>query len=139
MCYIKGKESPMPRDTDLITALLHRWADRTRRGRQNDILADHAPDAVIFDVLAPLRHMGTAAYRATWDEWQPETTGEATFQLEDLSVTAGSDVAFDFGLLRCGGTSPDGKAFAETVRATFCLTKAATGWRTTHQHISAPK
>jgi ketosteroid isomerase-like protein len=122
-----------------IADLLHAWADRTARGQRDDILRDHDPDAVIFDVLPPLRHDGTAAYRATWDAWQPETQGAFTFQLEDLHVTEGPDHAFAHGLLRCGGTTPEGRAFTDLVRATFCLVHGPQGWRITHQHISAPK
>jgi ketosteroid isomerase-like protein len=122
-----------------IAALLHAWADRTANGMLETILKDHAPDAVIFDVLRPLRHDGTAAYRATWDDWQPRTEGTFTFRLEDLTVTEGSDIAFAHGLLRCGGTNDNGGAFQDLVRATFCVVRHPEGWRITHQHISAPR
>ncbi len=60
------------------------------------------------------------------------------FELEELEVRASDDAAFAFGLLRCGGTLPDGKTFSDTVRATFCLGKAAGRWRVVHQHLSKP-
>jgi ketosteroid isomerase-like protein len=122
-----------------VADLLHAWADRTAHGQLDAILCDHAPDAVIFDVLPPLGHDGTAAYRATWDAWQPPTAGAFTFRLEDLHVTEGPDHAFAHGLLRCGGTTPEGHSFADLVRATFCLVRTPDGWRIAHQHISAPK
>lgn len=125
--------------TEEIEKLLHGWAMRTRTGQTDAILADHDPDAVIFDVLAPLQFKGAAAYRASWDDWQPETVGEAIFALEDLAVTAGKHLAFAHGLLRCGGRTPEGKTFSDLVRATFCLTRGPGGWRITHQHISAAK
>lgn len=124
---------------DSIHGLLHAWADRTSRGALDTILQDHDPGAVIFDVLPPLRHDGTAAYRATWDDWQPKTAGPVTFRLEDLAVTEGDDVAFAHGLLRCAGTTADGRSFQDLVRATFCLARRPEGWRITHQHISAPR
>ena len=121
-----------------ISGLLHAWADRTALGQVDAILQDHAPDAVIFDVMPPLRYDGTAAYRATWDDWQPQTEGAFTFRLEDLQVTEGPDHAFAHGRLHCGGFTPDGRAFSDFVRVTFCLVRHPQGWRITHQHISAP-
>jgi ketosteroid isomerase-like protein len=122
-----------------VADLLHAWADRTAHGQSDAILRDHAPDAVIFDVLPPLQHRGTAAYRATWDDWQPQTVNALTFRLEDLHVTEGPDHAFAHGLLHCGGTTAEGHTFADVVRATFCLVRTPDGWRIVHQHISAPK
>lgn len=122
-----------------ISHLLHAWADRTASGAWDTILQDHDPDAVIFDVLPPLRHDGTAAYRATWDTWQPQTEGAFTFRLEDLQITEGPDLAFAHGLLRCGGTMADGRAFQDLVRAPFCLVRRPNGWRIAHQHVSAPR
>ena len=54
-------------------------------------------------------------------------------------VTEGADLAFAHGLLRCGGTTGDGRAFQDLVRATFCLVRRPDGWRISHQHISAPR
>jgi ketosteroid isomerase-like protein len=104
-----------------IRALLEQWAEATRSGRQDDILANHAPDVTIFDVLPPLKYEGADAYRKSWDEWQPTTKGPGPFELHDLKVTAGQDVAFAYRLIRGGGTQPDGTTFEDWVRATFCL------------------
>lgn len=122
-----------------VRVVLEEWARATREGRQDDVLGSHLPDAAIYDVLAPLKYEGTAAYRASWAEWQPETTGEGVFAFEELRVTAGAEVAFAHGVIRCGGTLPNGKTFEDLVRATFCLRKQDGGWRVAHQHISMPR
>jgi ketosteroid isomerase-like protein len=121
-----------------IRALLEQWAEAIRSGRQDDILTNHAPDVTIFDVLPPLKYEGADAYRKSWDEWQPTTEGPGLFELHDLKVTAGQDVAFAYGLIHCGGTKPDGTTFEDWVRATFCLCHQDGAWRVTHQHISMP-
>ena len=125
-------------DEQQIRQLLERWATATRTGRREDVLADHAADVLIFDVLPPLQYAGAAAYRKSWDEWQPETVGEGSFDLNELQVTAGADVAFAHALIHCGGTAPDGSAFEDDVRATFCLRKNEGRWLVVHQHISMP-
>lgn len=122
-----------------VRVVLDDWARATREGRQDEVLQNHLPEATIYDVLAPLQYEGTAAYRASWDEWQPETTGEGQFEFEELRVTAGEEVAFAHGVIRCGGTLPNGKSFEDRVRSTFCLRKEESRWRIAHHHISMPR
>lgn len=122
-----------------IRGVLDQWAAATRTGAQDRILANHDPDVVIYDVLPPMKYVGAAAYRESWDEWQPETEDEITFALHDLEISAGQDVAFAHGLLHCGGTTVDGTEFEDRVRATFCLRRHGERWLVAHQHISAPR
>jgi ketosteroid isomerase-like protein len=125
-------------DEAQVRDLLQQWASATRKGQRDDVLGNHLPDALIYDVLAPMKYECAAAYRQSWDEWQPDTQGEGQFDLEDLSVTVGADVAFAHCFIRCGGELPNGKTFEDLVRATFCLRKAAGSWKMAHQHISKP-
>lgn len=121
-----------------IRGLLADWTRATREGRQDDVLRHHSADVLIFDVLPPLQYEGAAAYRESWDEWQPDAQGAMRFELEDVRVAAGPEVAFAYGILQCGGTLPNGKSFRDTVRATFCLCRVGASWSIVHQHISKP-
>jgi uncharacterized protein (TIGR02246 family) len=125
-------------DEQQIHELLEQWAEATRTGKQDKVLSNHASDVLIFDVLPPLKYEGAAAYRKSWDEWQPETTGQGLFDLHELQVTAGLDLGFAHAIIHCGGTHPDGSKFEDKVRATFCLRKIDGRWLITHQHISMP-
>ena len=106
-----------------VRDLLQQWAAATRKGQRDDVLANHLPDVLIYDVLAPMKYQGAAAYRQSWDEWQPDTQGGGQFELQDLAVTVGGDVAFAHCFIKCGGVLPNGKRFEDLVRATFCLRK----------------
>ena len=121
-----------------IRQILAEWARATREGPPDQILKSHCDDLVIYDDLPPLRYDSAEAYRRSWDEWQPDAQGEILFELEDLTVTAGTEVAFAHALLQCGGTLPSGIGFKDTFRATFCLKKIAGNWKVAHQHISKP-
>ncbi|MBC7893182.1 MAG: nuclear transport factor 2 family protein [Sphingobacteriaceae bacterium] len=121
-----------------IRELLHRWATATRDGDDEAVLSNHASDVLIVDVLAPLQYQGAEAYRKSWEEWQPSSEGESLFELPDLAITAGEEVAFCSCLIQCGGTSPTGKKTRDWVRATFCLTKPDGKWMVRHQPISMP-
>jgi ketosteroid isomerase-like protein len=133
------KPSPnIDTDEKRIRQLLEQWADATRMGRSDDILTNHASDAVIFDVLPPLKYEGISAYRKSWDDWQPETVGPGLFDLHELKITAGQDTGFAHALIHCGGTRGDGTTIDDWVRATFCLRKIVDRWLIVHQHISMP-
>ncbi|MGH6863055.1 MAG: YybH family protein [Methylocella sp.] len=126
------------RDDEQIRALLETWAYATRHGQRDEILANHASDVVVFDVLPPLSYVGADVYRKSWDEWQPETEGPGLFEIRDLKITAGGDVAFAHGFIQCGGTLKNGRTFEDWVRATFCLRRIDSCWVVAHQHISMP-
>jgi ketosteroid isomerase-like protein len=99
---------------------------------------NHVTDLVIFDVLPPMKYESADAYRLSWRDWQPEVESEGQFDLENLAITTGSDVAFAHCFIRCGGTMPNGRSFQDLVRATFCLRKIEGAWKVSHQHISKP-
>jgi ketosteroid isomerase-like protein len=131
-------QSKTTTDEAEVSMVLQEWANATQQGRQNDVLANHLSDVLIYDVLAPMKYEGADAYRRSWDEWQPETQGQGQFALQDLIVTAGAEVAFAHCFIKCGGTHPDGKTFEDLVRATFCLRNTSGAWKVAHQHISKP-
>ena len=90
-------------DEQQIRDLIEVWATAVHAGDLPTVLANHAPDIVMFDVPPPERGVrGIDAYRDTWPgffEWQ---SSGAVFEIESLDVTAGAEVAFAFALLRCG-------------------------------------
>lgn len=127
-----------PSDLKAIRQLLGNWSAATREGRKEDILTGHDARAVIFDVLVPLQYKGTEAYRRGWAKWQPPFKLPSLFDLKELKITVGTDIAFCHGLIRCGGELPSGKRVKDLVRATLCLRKRAGEWKIVHQHISMP-
>ncbi len=85
-----------------------------------------------------MKYENAESYRRSWKEWQPDTQGEAFFNLVNLTITAGNDVAFAHSFISCGGALPDGRTFQDVVRATFCLRKVDGSWVVEHQHVSKP-
>ncbi|WP_226648647.1 YybH family protein [Microbulbifer variabilis] len=121
-----------------IETLLKDWVESTRHDRKDNILSNHLPDAIIFDVLAPLQYQGAKAYRESFDEWQPPFEIPSLFELNELRITVGDKTGFAHCLINCGGTLPDGKEVRDTVRATFCFIKTEDSWQVAHHHISMP-
>jgi ketosteroid isomerase-like protein len=101
------------------------------------VLADHAPDIVMFDVPPPEQGVrGIDAYRETWPEFFEYQASGAVFELESLEVTAGADVAFAFALLRCGTAEEFERTPERRLRLTIGLRKTAGRWTVTHEHHS---
>jgi ketosteroid isomerase-like protein len=121
-----------------VRAVIEAWAKATRENRMDDILKNHAPELVIFDVLPPFRYDSAASYRASWGDWQPQSQDAAQFDLENVVVHSSDELSTAHCLIRCGGTLADGRSFQDLVRATFCLRKRAGSWEVFHQHISKP-
>ena len=90
-------------DAEAIRALILRWAEAVHVGDLDTVLADHDPDIVMFDVPPPYDGIrGIDAYRESWPpffEWQRQG---ACFEIVELDVTAGADLAFAYALVRCG-------------------------------------
>jgi ketosteroid isomerase-like protein len=124
-------------DEQQIESLIRAWAVAVHAGDLPTVLADHASDIVMFDVPPPKQGIpGLDAYRESWPgffEWQ---ASGAVFEIESLEVTAGSDVAFAFGLLRCGTSQDFARDPDQRLRLTVGLRKVEGRWTVTHEHHS---
>ena len=111
-------------DEQQIRGLIEVWATAVHAGDLPAVLANHAPDIVMFDVPPPERGVrGIDAYRDTWPgffEWQ---SSGAVFEIESLDVTAGAEVAFAFALLRCGTPADFKRDPEQRLRLTIGLSK----------------
>ena len=129
----------MTDDETQIRTLIERWAEAVHAGDLETVLADHASDIVMFDVPPPADGVrGIDAYRATrtpFFEWQRQG---AAFEIVELHVTAGDDVAFAYALLRCGTAAELEKAPSNWLRLTIGLRKERGRWIVTHEHHSFP-
>ena len=98
----------------------------------------YAADVVSFDVEPPLQHVGVDAKMSNWANVFA-TFRDATYEVRDLAIAAGDDVAFGHGFGRLSGTLKNGTATAGTwVRATFCFQKVDGNWLITHDQVSVP-
>jgi uncharacterized protein (TIGR02246 family) len=124
-------------DEQQIRHLIERWATAVHEGDLATVLADHAPDIVMFDVPPPEQGVrGIEAYRETWPgffEWQ---ASGAVFEIESLEISAGSDAAFAFALLRCGTPAEFKRDPEQRLRLTLGLRKVEDRWIVTHEHHS---
>jgi ketosteroid isomerase-like protein len=115
-----------------IKAMIEAWADAVRRHDLAGILAHHEQNIVMFDVPPPLQSRGMDGYEKTWDLFFTYHKPSYAFDIEELEITAGEDVAFAVAIMRCGS----GMGFQ--FRLTIGLRKIDGDWRISHEHHSVP-
>ncbi|NUT46030.1 MAG: SnoaL-like domain-containing protein [Saccharothrix sp.] len=98
----------------------------------------YSADVVSFDVEPPLQHVGVDAKMKNW------VTAftffrDVAYEVRDLALTVGEDVAFGHCFGRLSGTTGDGVAVGGMwVRATFGFRKVDGDWLITHDQVSVP-
>lgn len=121
-----------------IRQLIEGWVKAVRAKDVNAAMAPYAPDALAFDLAPPLQYRDAAASRKSLEEWFPTFRGPVGYEIRDLTITAGDEVAFSHSLNRISGARTDGTETAVWVRATVGFRKSAGRWTIAHEHVSVP-
>jgi uncharacterized protein (TIGR02246 family) len=125
-------------DDVVIRELVERWAQAVRAKDIDGILRNHSPDILMFDVPPPLESRGIDAYRKTWELFFAWSLEPVAFDIHEMHVTAGKDVAFVTATMGCAGTEKNGKRIKLDFRLTVGLRKTERGWVVVHEHHSIP-
>jgi uncharacterized protein (TIGR02246 family) len=125
-------------DESQIRELIENWADAVRRRDLENILKQHAPDLLLFDVPPPVQSKGIDAYRQSWDIFYRWFGHSGVFELSELNVTAADGIAFCTALIRCAGSDASGATEELAVRLTVCYRKRDGLWVVVHEHHSVP-
>jgi ketosteroid isomerase-like protein len=119
-----------------INKLIENWAKAVRAKDIDKVIAHHSPDILLFDVPEPLQSKGIDAYRLSWEGlFFPCNGDNSRFDISELSITAGDDVAFCHGIVNCNG-SENGQKIDLEIRLTVGLKKIDNQWTIMHEHHS---
>ncbi|WP_280426559.1 YybH family protein [Nocardia carnea] len=98
----------------------------------------YTADVVSFDVEPPLQHVGTAAKLENWAKVFLAFE-RVTYELRDLTLTVGEEVAFGYAFGRLGGILKNGPTTSGIwVRVTYGLRKIEGTWLIAHDQVSVP-
>ena len=86
----------------------------------------------MFDVPPPAQSKGIEAYKKTWDVFFAWFHDSGVFDIGELNITAGDDVAFGTALMRCAGTEANGDKVELDFRLTICFRKIGGRWTVMH-------
>jgi ketosteroid isomerase-like protein len=121
-----------------IRDLVESWARAVRTKNLDGIMANHSPEILMFDVPPPAQSKGIEAYKKTWDVFFAWFQDSGVFDISELDITAGNDVAFGTALMRCSGTGVNGDKVELDFRLTICFRKIGGRWTVMHGHHSVP-
>jgi uncharacterized protein (TIGR02246 family) len=115
--------------------------DRIKAVRAKDVdaaVSNIAPEVLSFDVVNPLQNVGSGASRKRAEEWFASFEGPIGYEIRNVSVTVGDEVAFSHGLSHVFATRKDGGELDMWWRTTLGFHKAGGKWLVTHEHNSVP-
>jgi uncharacterized protein (TIGR02246 family) len=132
----------MPTQREGDEAEIRQLVDKIVEGLQGKDLEGlkrlYSADIVSFDIEPPLQHVGI---EAKLNNWAPVFTffENVTYDVRDLTLTVGDDVAFGHAFARLSGTLKNGTTTGGMwVRVTYCLRKIDGTWLIVHDQVSVP-
>lgn len=132
----------MPRQREVDEAKIREQIDKIAQGlhaKDPEVLRPlYATDIVSFDIEPPLQSVGV---EAKLKNWAPvfESFETVNYDVRELAVTVGDDVAFGHAFARLSGTLKDGTVMKGMwVRGTFCFRKIDGTWLIVHDQVSVP-
>jgi uncharacterized protein (TIGR02246 family) len=132
----------MPTQREVDQATIRQQVDKIIEGiRAKDLEGLkqlYATDVVSFDVEPPLQHVGVEAKLKNWTHVFTFFR-DVSYEVRDLTLTVGDDVAFGHCFGRLSGTLENGTATSGMwVRVTLCFRKIDGNWLIAHDQASVP-
>jgi ketosteroid isomerase-like protein len=121
-----------------IRQRIDRWLEVLRAMDLDGLMSLYAPDIVSFDLARPLRQVGARAKKKNWADAFAIYQRPLGYEMRDLTVTVGDDVAFAHSLNRVSGTMKNGNRTGFWLRWTACLRKIDGNWLIAHDQVSVP-
>lgn len=122
-----------------IRAIQDDWLTLAATKDVNRIMSLYAPDVVAYDTIGQLRFKGKEAYSKHWEACLAMCPGPMDFEIHDLDVAAGGDVAYSHHLLKHDGKDPEtGEDHTCWLRVTSGYRKLGGKWLIAHEHLSSP-
>lgn len=121
-----------------IRRRIDRFVEAVRAADIEGVKPVYAVDLVSFDIVPPLRHLGAKAKLRNWAEMFAAYRHPLGYEIRDVTIVAGDNVAFGHSLNRISGTLQSGKQTDYWVRWTTCWQKVGDNWLIAHDQASVP-
>jgi uncharacterized protein (TIGR02246 family) len=134
----KRRGNYMANEEKQIRNLIDSWLKALRAKDVNGLISHYTPNVLLFDLAPPLHHSGVEVLRRGLEEWFSTFQGPIGYEVRNLEITIGGDIAFSNSINRLSGKRTSGEETDVWVRATVCYRKIDGKWLVTHEHVSVP-
>lgn len=122
-----------------IREFTQKWLQAVHVKDLDAVMACYAEDVVAYDLFCTAKVTGREPYRKNFEMWfQCCETGPASYEIVELDIVAGDEVAFARSLNRMTGPNPEGKVEESWIRVTVGFQKRGGEWKVVHEHVSVP-
>ena len=121
-----------------IKRVIEGYVEAFRAKDLDGVMSIYAPEIVTFDAVPPLQYVGADAMRKRWEEVFSSLPGPVGYEIADLSITVGEDMAFTHSFNRTSAILPTGQQIGTWVRWTACWRKIGGTWLLVHDQVSVP-
>jgi len=125
-------------DAAEIKRAIEKYVEALRARDIDGVMSIYAPELVAFDLVPPLQYVGADVYRNHWLAGWSMLQGAMGYEVADLDITVGDDVAFTRSLNRSSATVKTGQKTEFWLRWTTCWRKINGKWLIMHMHVSVP-
>jgi PhnB protein len=123
-------------DEAQIRKVIDDWASALRNKDADAVLFHYALSLTHFSLAPPLLSARSDAEDLT--TWFATWQGPIGYEIHDLNITVGNDVAFSHSVNRMHGTNTAGGKDDLWFRHTLGFRKISGEWKITHEHESVP-
>ena len=124
--------------TAQIRERLDAWTKALHAKDLDALMALYAPDTITFDLMPPSQVDSAERYRKNFERWFAAMPGPIDYEMNDLRITTGDDVAFCHSLGHVKATRANGEKADYWVRVTVGFQKRHGQWLVIHDHVSMP-
>ncbi|MCG6498111.1 nuclear transport factor 2 family protein [Kitasatospora sp. A2-31] len=121
-----------------VRAIHDRWAEQTAAKDLDGLMAHVAEDVVSYEHAGPLGYRGIEEVREICRNGLAASPGPVAWDIPDLTVRVGGDLAVAWGLDHIRSTGADGTTAETWSRGTRVFERRDGGWAMVHQHLSFP-
>ncbi|HEV8720685.1 MAG TPA: SgcJ/EcaC family oxidoreductase [Candidatus Binatia bacterium] len=122
-----------------IRKLIDNWANALRAKDADGVVSQYTADNVKFTLAPPLQYTRDNPFgKQGLEQWFSSFQGPIGYEIRDLNITTGDDVAFCHSLNQMKLTTKDGAKVDLWFRETLGFRKIDGKWTITHEHSSVP-
>jgi ketosteroid isomerase-like protein len=121
-----------------IRQVIDNLAQALRSKDVEAVVAHYAADLRTFDIAPPLQSKRADAQRSGLEAWFRTWSGPIGYEIHDLSIEVGGDVAFATSVNRLSGQRTNGEDTDVWMRVTVGFRRTGGRWLVTHVHDSVP-